>query len=127
MNVEIVEVGYLVIGAGAAGMAFADTCALAFSNRPPRPIFEDPRITLQSTRHCSPTFSAAMIAHVEAAYGSDAEQNEICTVIPTPTDPLRWLQIMAADLPKSRYRQNLAPAVDNLQILLAETGAPRAA
>ncbi len=68
-----------------------------------------------------------MIAHVAAAYGSDAEQNEICTVIPTPTDPLRWLQIMAADLPKSRYRQNLAPAVDNLQILLAETGAPRAA
>lgn len=141
-------------------------CAFAYSNRPPRPIFEGRRITLQWTRNCSPTFSAAMIAHVEAAYGSDAEKSEICTVIPTPTDPLRWLQIMAADLPKAlqwaarpelmawmaqsrldlfaglatleetdvmelaeleRYRRNLAPAIENLQRLLAETGAPRAA
>jgi len=141
-------------------------CAFGFSNRPPCPIFEGRRITLQWTRNCSPTFSAAMIAHVEAAYGSDAEKNEICTVIPTPRDPLRWLQIMAADLPKAlqwaarpelmawmaqsrldliaglatlgetdvkelaeleRYRRNLAPAIENLQRLLAQTGAPRAA
>ena len=75
--------------------------AFAFTNRPPRPIFEGRRITLQWTRNCSPTFSAAFIAHVEAAYASDDEKNEICTVIPTPTDPVGWLRIMAADIPKA--------------------------
>jgi hypothetical protein len=75
-------------------------CAFAYADKPPRPIFADRRITLQWTRNCSPTFSAAFIAHVEAAYVSDEEKNDICTVIPTPTDAAGWLRIMAADLPK---------------------------
>jgi hypothetical protein len=77
-------------------------CAFAYADKPPRPIFAGRRITLQWTRNCSPTFSAAFVAHVEAAYVSDEEKNEICTVIPTPTDPVGWLRIMAADLPKAQ-------------------------
>jgi hypothetical protein len=77
-------------------------CAFAYADKPPRPIFAGRRITLQWTRNCSPTFSAAFVAHVEAAYVSDEEKNEICTVIPTPTDAVGWLRIMAADLPKAQ-------------------------
>ena len=42
--------------------------------RPPSvPVFDGDRITLQSVRGCQQVFSAAFIAHVEAAYGDTAE------------------------------------------------------
>jgi hypothetical protein len=76
------------------------TCAFAHWDRPPRPIFDGRRITLQFTRNSAPTFSAAFVAHVEAAYGMDSEKNALCPVVPGPTDAVGWLRIMAADLPK---------------------------
>jgi hypothetical protein len=75
-------------------------CGFDFTHCPPRPIFAGRRITLQWTRNCAPTFSAAFTAYVEASYQSDAEKNKICSVVPTPTDPVGWFRIMAADLPK---------------------------
>ena len=56
-------------------------------------MFADGRITLQPIRVCQPTFSAAMIGHVEAAYEDEAQKNELCTPIPYPTTDVDWLRV----------------------------------
>jgi len=37
-------------------------------------------------------FSAAFIAHVEAAYDGDDDKNDLCRVVPHPSTPLDWLR-----------------------------------
>ena len=49
-------------------------------------------------RMCQPTFSGALIAHVEAAYGNEAEKNRICTPVPPPDTPADWVRLMAIEL-----------------------------
>jgi hypothetical protein len=49
-------------------------------------------------RLCQPTFSGALIAHVEAAYRDDAEKNRICTPVPPPDTPADWVRLMAIEL-----------------------------
>ena len=56
------------------------------------PVFAGDRITLQPVRTCQQVFSAAFIAHVEAAYADEAEKNEICTPIPHPDTDIDWLR-----------------------------------
>jgi len=65
---------------------------------PPKPVFEGNRITLQMVRMCQPTFSGALIAHVEAAYRDEAEKNRICTPVPPPDTPADWVRLMAIEL-----------------------------
>lgn len=70
--------------------------------RPPSvPVFDGDRITLQSVRGCQQVFSAAFIAHVEAAYGDsardDAARNDLCEPIPHPDAPVDWLRILLSD------------------------------
>ncbi|MEM7220421.1 MAG: NAD(P)-binding protein [Pseudomonadota bacterium] len=57
----------------------------ALARRPVVPIFEPGKLTLQSVRTCQQVFSAAFIAHVEAAYDDDTERNRLCTVVPHPS------------------------------------------
>jgi hypothetical protein len=57
-------------------------------------IFAGDRITLQTVRTCQPVFSAALIAHVEAAYADDDTRNALCRPIPNPEVPLDWLRMM---------------------------------
>jgi hypothetical protein len=45
-------------------------------------------------RTCRPVFSAALIGHVEAAYGDDETKNSLCLPIPNPEVPLDWLRMM---------------------------------
>ena len=37
------------------------------------------------------TFSAALVAHVEVAFGNDAEKNAMCAPVPLPEQPIDWL------------------------------------
>jgi hypothetical protein len=76
-----------------------DCSASAIVHPEPCAIFAPGRIVLQQVRLCQPVFSAALIAHVEAAYTSDAEKNAICQVVCMPSDPRGWLQGMAEELP----------------------------
>jgi len=46
-----------------------DCSASAIPQRPLVPIWDGKRITLQMVRTCQPTFSAALIAHIEATFG----------------------------------------------------------
>jgi hypothetical protein len=74
------------------GKLFVDCSADGLARRPVAPVFAGERITLQSVRTCQQVFSAAFIAHVEAAYGDDASKNELCKVVPHPNTDLDFLR-----------------------------------
>ncbi len=71
--------------------------------KPPQPIFQRDRILLQYVRRCSPTFSGAFIAHLEATLSDDAEKNALCGPIPVPSVPRDWLRMHVQDA-KNRHR-----------------------
>ncbi len=80
-----------------ASALYVDCTADGAEKRPATPIFEPGRITLQSVRGCQQIFSAALIAHVEAAYPDDAARNELCPPLPHPDTDLDWLRVARAD------------------------------
>lgn len=75
-----------------------DCTAKAFARRPPVPIFDGDRITLQPVRAGRVSLSAAVIGHVEASYDDDAIKNELCVPIATPDVTADWPRDMLADL-----------------------------
>jgi uncharacterized protein (DUF427 family) len=75
-----------------------DCSASAISNLSMKPIFAKDLITPQTVRSYQPVFSAAFIAHVEAAYPNDEVKNKICNVVPLPNTDIDWLRLTAAFL-----------------------------
>jgi cation diffusion facilitator CzcD-associated flavoprotein CzcO len=69
----------------------------AIPRKPPEPIFQGARIVPQYVRRCSPTFSGAFIAHLEATLSGDADKNALCTPVPAPKEPLDWLRMHLQD------------------------------
>jgi hypothetical protein len=63
---------------------------------PAEPIFQGDRIVPQYVRRCSPSFSAALVAHVELTVESDDEKNALCEPMPPPREPLDWLRMHLA-------------------------------
>jgi hypothetical protein len=66
------------------GTLCIDCTASAVERRPVQPVFQGDRVVLQMTRLPLPTFSAALIAYVEAHYGDDATKNRLCGTVPFP-------------------------------------------
>lgn len=60
------------------------------------PVFKGGRITIQTVRTIQPVFSAAFIAHVEAAYETEKEKNRLCSVVPIPNHDTDWIRVTAA-------------------------------
>jgi hypothetical protein len=75
-----------------------DCSAAGIPARQSQPVFSGDRITLQWVRVAQPTFSCAVIGHVEAVYQEEAEKNRICTPIAPPDEPRDWLRMMGTDL-----------------------------
>ncbi|GAM99612.1 hypothetical protein U91I_03266 [alpha proteobacterium U9-1i] len=73
-------------------------CADGLAKRAAEPIFQADRIVLQYVRRCSPTFSAAIVAHIEATLGEGADRNAYCTPVPPPRAPRDWLTMALADM-----------------------------
>ena len=104
-HVDRVEHDQLVLAQGAIQVPVPSLyvdCTTPGLPRPPSvPVFDGDRITLQSVRGCQQVFSAAFIAHVEAAYGDSAQddgtRNALCEPIPHPDAPLDWLRILLSD------------------------------
>jgi hypothetical protein len=106
---DVVRMGHLlridadtmVLDGGAVAMdasaLYIDCTADGAEKRPATPIFDTGRITLQSVRGCQQVFSAALIAHVEAAYQDDTARNQLCVPLPHPDTDLDWLRITLAD------------------------------
>ncbi len=80
------------------GTLFVDCTADGLARRPPQPVFAGETITLQSVRTCQQVFSAAFIAHVEAAYDDEALKNELATPVPHPDSARDFLTNIVADL-----------------------------
>ncbi|MDM4141611.1 MULTISPECIES: FAD/NAD(P)-binding protein [Mycobacterium] len=96
-----VEAGRLILDGGTVAVSgdelYIDCTADGAEKRPATPIFDAAGITLQSVRGCQQIFSAALIAHVEAAYRDDAVKNELCVPLPHPDTDLDWLRLALAD------------------------------
>ncbi|MGE0350540.1 NAD(P)-binding protein [Hydrogenophaga sp.] len=56
-------------------------------------VFQGNRIVPQYVRRCSPTFSAAFIAHLEATVHDENEKNALSTPVLVPQEPIDWLRM----------------------------------
>ena len=87
-HVKAVEAGALVLAQGSvplpANTVCIDCTASAVERRPTLPIFQGNKLTLQLVRMPLATFSAALVAYVEAHYGDDGTKNKLCTPVPFP-------------------------------------------
>jgi len=72
--------------------AHIDCTADGLERRPAVPVFDGNRITLQTVRHCQQVFSAAFIAHCEAAYDTEDAKNDLCGVVPHPDSATDWIR-----------------------------------
>jgi hypothetical protein len=97
-HVRSIEAGRVTLDGGtlqtAASALYIDCTAVGLGRGDVTDVFAGDRITLQTVRTCQPVFSAALIAHVEAAYGDDDTRNALCRPIPNPEVPLDWLRMM---------------------------------
>ena len=108
-RIQRIEKDCIVLAQGAVpsdpGRLYVDCSASAAERRPIVPIFKGNKITPQMVRSLQPTFSGAFIAHIEAVYQgklSEAEMNELCSVIPMPDQPFHWLTMMAVGMTNQR-------------------------
>lgn len=102
-RVQRIEADRIVLDEGdvptTTGTFHVDCSADGLATRPVLPVFDGAQMTLQTVRHCQQVFSAAFIAHVEAAYPDDDEaKNQLCTVIPHPDTHMDWLRVSLAAL-----------------------------
>lgn len=95
-RVERIELDNLILNnsiqSTSPGTIYIDCTSNGLARRPVRPIFEGNHLTLQTVRTCQQVFSAAFIAHVDAAYENEDTKNELCTVVPHPDDTLDWVR-----------------------------------
>jgi hypothetical protein len=94
-RVKGIESGKIVLADGVipadSSTLYIDCSADGLERRSPATVFDGDRITLQSLRGCQQVFSAALTAHVEAAYHDDAGRNDLCAPVPHPNTDLDWL------------------------------------
>jgi NAD(P)-binding Rossmann-like domain len=87
-RVQAIEADHLLLDAGREPMPadalYIDCTASAVEPRAPQPIFQGDKLLLQLVRLPQPAFSAALVAYVEAHYGSDEEKNRLCGTVPFP-------------------------------------------
>ena len=81
-----------------AGALYVDCSAAGFAVTRPRPVFTDDTITLQMLKSFQPTFSAALIAHIEGKYSDVAQKNALCTPVAPPKHATDWLTMMGGSM-----------------------------
>lgn len=86
----------------ATGTLHIDCTASAFGRPLLVPVFDGNRITIQMVRGGQMCLSASLIGHIEAAYESEAEKNELCPPIPMPNTAQDWAVFRLADLRSGR-------------------------
>jgi hypothetical protein len=95
-RVQRIDINQIVLDDGvvptSSDTAHIDCTADGLARRPPKQVFDGNRITLQTVRHCQQVFSAAFIAHCEAAYDTADEKNHFCGVVPHPDVATDWIR-----------------------------------
>ena len=79
-----------------ANIVHVDCSARAVDNEEIVPVFQGDLIVPQMVRSYQPVFSAALIAHVEAAYEGDSEKNRLCGVVPLPNHDTDYIKFTSA-------------------------------
>jgi hypothetical protein len=101
-RVQRIEANRIVLAQGEvsapADTLYVDCSAAGFAHRKPEPVFQGNRIALQMVKSFAPTFSAALIGHIEATYPDDATKNALVQPVPTPRAAEDWLTMMAASM-----------------------------
>jgi hypothetical protein len=101
-RVQSIEKDKLILDLGTvpldAGTLCIDCTASAVEPRPTQPIFQGNQIVLQIVRLPQPSFSAALIAYVEANYATDTQRNQLCTPVPFPDKPAAYAKSMMIGL-----------------------------
>lgn len=96
-RVQRLEAGRIVLDRGGIptgpDVLHVDCSAKAVRPRPPLPVFDGDRITVQFVRTCQPPFCAAFIALVEAHFEDEAKRNLLCTPVPSPERAIDWLSM----------------------------------
>ena len=77
---------------------YIDCTARAISFRPPVPVFDGPRITLQFIRDGRISFSAAAIGYAEATIDDERRKNTLCAPIPYEEHLVTWPKAVLAEL-----------------------------
>ena len=75
------------------GTVHVDCTAYGLRATPPRPIFDDGRITPQSLMGGFTTFNAALIGFVEAARDTDTDKNRLCPPTAYPSKSIDWITV----------------------------------
>lgn len=95
-HVERIERDAVVLGSGTIpatpSTIYIDCTADGLERRPGGKVFDASTITLQTVRGCQQVFSAAFVAHVEAAYQDDTIKNDLCAPVPHPDSDIDWLR-----------------------------------
>ncbi len=83
--------------------------AVEFEDEPTKPVFELDLITLQAVFAPLVTYSAAVIAYVEANFETDEEKNALCIPVPLADTPGEWLASTLGNMTNSyAWSQNKA-------------------
>lgn len=115
-RVARIEVDQMVMTDGTTISADSDTLyidctarAVEFEGEPTKPVFEPGLITLQAVFAPLVTYSAAVIAYVEAHFDTDAEKNELCKPATLADTPGEWLASTLVNMTNSyAWSQNKA-------------------
>jgi hypothetical protein len=75
------------------GTVHVDCTAYGLRATPPRPIFEEGRVTPQSLMGGFTTFNAAMVGFIEAARDDDADKNRLCPPTAYPSRSIDWISV----------------------------------
>jgi hypothetical protein len=112
-HVQAIEPDGLLLDGGREAMGadtvYIDCTASAVEQRPRQPIFQGHKMVLQLVRAPQPTFSAALLACVEARFDTDEEKNRLCTPVPFPEDLSGFLgSTMASMMNQLNWSQDAA-------------------
>lgn len=81
--------------AAGRGTIYVDCTAYGLRATPPRPMFEDGRITPQSVMGSFTTFSTAIVGHVEAVRDDIEEKNRLCPPTAYPSRSIDWVDVFS--------------------------------
>jgi hypothetical protein len=96
-RVNALEAERIVLERGAVATSrqhvHIDCSADGIPTKSPVPIFQPGLIVPQYVRRCSPTFSGALVAHLEATLCEDDQKNALAAPVPAPNVPNDWLRM----------------------------------
>lgn len=104
-HMRSIEAGEMFLDQGRMALPKGTLCidctASAVEQRPIAPIFRGNKVLLQMVRVPLPTFSAALIAYMEAHYEDDegdATKNRLCGTVPFPDSPDSYPRSILANM-----------------------------